>query len=350
MPGSSKRIVAVAAGMAAIGTAFTAATAIPLGGAAVTWGPTRGPVPGAATHTAPALALLTVLPSKAKFRMLFWTGPGAGSAGFDISYQRSISLRHNTWSSPVIVDKGSAITRDQPSVAALAPGKLIVAWKDATSSVIKYAIGSAAKGTSLKWSDPAVIPGAMTAASPAVFEPSHSHVVLAAWQTATGDSVDYAIGFVVDDVVKWKIATIGKAKATSAPVIAERDIASGTGLLYVLWKGLGTSGPIDYATTHDPGAGFLKWSGPRALPRSVSSTTAPAAEPGGTGTSYPLLVVYGAGPSLLYVTLTKTGRTTTLAQVPRITGLAALNTGVLATDDPGNVNYMQPYVHICAGC
>lgn len=354
MPQVCTSIVAAAAGLAAaIGATFGAATATPMG-APVTWGAKHGPVPGASTHTAPALALLTVLPSKTTKRLLFWTGPREGSAGFGISYQTSISLRRNTWSSPVIVDKGTAITRDRPSAAALAPGELIVVWKNATGPAVKYAIGKATT-RKLTWSKPAIIPGAATSASPAVYRPMGTDVILATWKAASGDVVDFVVGTIESGFVKWgKIAPIPGAAATSAPVITERLITSSTDLLYVLFKGLGRSGPIDYVTTADPVAGFPKWSAPRTLPRTVKSGAAPAAEPGGAGTSYPLLVVYGglSGSTLYYVTLTKSGKTTAPAKVPHIAGLdgAGLSVGVLATDDPGHVFYEVPAVHVCGGC
>src|SRR5258708_6409689 len=70
--------------------------------APVKWAPELGPVPGAITNTAPALAGVSLGEHKSSL-LLFWPAPAEGTAGSRISYQTSLSLRKNTWSKPSLV-------------------------------------------------------------------------------------------------------------------------------------------------------------------------------------------------------------------------------------------------------
>ncbi len=140
----------------------------PAHAAPVTWSAELGPVPQATTHTAPALARVS-LARKSSRLLIFWTGPKEGLAGFQISYQTSISLRKNVWSAPGKVASGKALTTSRPSAAPIGPdtsGQVIVVWKDAGDSQVRYSIGQAGKGSGLTWSTALPIPGWPPAAVP----------------------------------------------------------------------------------------------------------------------------------------------------------------------------------------
>jgi hypothetical protein len=351
------------AGLAAP-AAFSPATADPMAphvplGAPVKWSAEIGPVPGAATNTAPALADVS-LPGKASALLLFWTGPADDNNGFRISYQTAINLAKNHWSLPALVVGGKAVTRNRPSAAPFASagsGQVIVAWKSAGSPQVLYSLGQVGKGNTLSWSAISAIPGAATSAGPAVFQPLHSDAIVVAWKAATGNAVDDIVGLTEPaGGVKWgKVGVIPMASTTRPPTIAEASTGSGSGRVYVLWQGPGTTGPVDYATTADPVSLAPKWTSPRSLPSSVRTGAAPSAQAIGKSSSYPLLVVFRAqhGPALLYVTLASNGKVTGPLGVPRIRSLngTAISPGVLAAEapDPGSV-FLEPFVRPCPGC
>jgi hypothetical protein len=332
--------------------------------APVKWSSQLGPVPRAATSTAPALMyeLFPVVRERYQYELrllLFWSDlkPGSG-----ISYQSSISLPRNQWSPPAEVDGGKAVTNSQPSATPLnspVPGQLIVAWTNRTNSRVMYSIGQPRPHYLLEWSLADAIPGAAASGGPAVYSPSNSDVVLVAWKSATGDAIDYSVGRLEDNdsrLVWQNFSVIPKASATSAPAIAEVSTSPDSGRIYVLWTGTGRTGPVDFATTADPlSAGRLKWTAPAALPASVRSGAAPAAQAIGTQASYALLVVYRAlrGSALYYVTIAKGGKVSKPLEVPHLRSAngPALTQGVLAAQspDPDSIFY-QTYVRACAGC
>ncbi len=325
--------------------------------APVKWSPELGPVPGARTHTAPALANVSTGKDKSSL-LLFWAGPADGSAGFHISYQTSLSLRKNTWSRPNLVAFGKALTRSRPAASPIGPqaaGQVIVAWKDPGDSRLLYAIGHEGKGGILAWSAVAPIPQAAAASGPSVFRPLHSNLIVVTWQAASGHAVDYIVGIPSPaGPVKWEQAgSIPRSAAAGTPAIAEVSTGSQNGLLYVLWQLPGNSGQIDYATAPEPVQGQAKWSFPHPLPRTVRTGAPPSAQALGKGLAYPLLVVFRAlhGAALSYVTLSAKGQVTKPQPVPhfRSSNGTAISPGVLAAEDPGDVFY-QPFVRACPGC
>jgi hypothetical protein len=330
--------------------------------APVKWSSQLGPVPRAATSTAPALMyefFPVREPDPYELRLLlFWSDlkPGSG-----ISYQSSVSLPKNQWSPPAEVDGGAAVTNSQPSATPLnsaVPGQLIVAWTNRTNSRVMYSIGQPRPHYRLEWSLADTIPGATASGGPVAYSPFYSDVVVVAWKSATGDAIDYSVGRLEDNdsrLVWQNFSVIPKASATSAPAIAEVSTSPDSGRIYVLWTSTGRTGPVEFATTADPFAGRPRWTAPAALPASVRSGAAPAAQAIGTQASYALLVVYRAlrGSALYYVTIAKGGKVSKPLEVPHLrsaNGLA-LTQGVLAAQspDPDSIFY-QTYVRACAGC
>jgi hypothetical protein len=325
--------------------------------APVKWSPELGPVPGALTHTAPALAKVSTGKNSSRL-LLFWTGPADGTAGFHISYQTSLSLRKNTWSHPALVAFGKAVTRSRPAASPIGPagsGQVIVTWKDPSDSRLLYAIGQEGKGGILSWGTVAPIPQAAAASGPSVYRPLHSNLIVVTWQAADGHAVDFIVGFPSPSgQLKWQApGSIPRSAATGTPAIAEASTNSQSGVLYALWQVPGSSGQVDFATAPDPVRDQPKWSAPRALPASVRTGAPPSAQAIGKELTYPLLVVYRArhGAALSYVTLSAKGQLTKPLPVPhlRSSNGTAISPGVLAAEDPGNVFY-EPFVRPCGGC
>lgn len=340
---------------------------IPLSGP-VTWSARLGPVPKADTHTAPALATIT-LPGGKTRRLLFWTGPVAGGGVFQISYQTSISLRRNLWSGPGLVDSGKATTQARAAAApigATGSGQVIVVWNEAKASSILYSIGKAGKGTALTWGPTAAIPGAATSNGPAVFSALDSDTIIVVWKVISSDSIDFVVGKLAGSTaVKWgKIGVIKGAATTTTPAIAEANTGKDAGALYVFWKTPGSLGRIDFAATTDPLPSVPKWTKPRPLPSKVRTPTAPSAQAIGKQLRFPLLIVFqrAGGSTLDYVTLGAHNEVAGPFAVPHIKSAngTAISPGVLAAQAPGtlaaarapdpeNVFY-EPFVRPCAGC
>jgi hypothetical protein len=326
--------------------------------APVKWALEFGPVPGAVTNTAPALADVSLGQHRSSL-LLFWTGPAAGTAGFQISYQTSVNLRKNTWSKPNLVASGKSLTRARPAASPIGPtasGQVIVAWKDPADPRLLYAVGQESKDGVLSWSSVAAIPQAAAASGPSVYRPLHSNLIVVTWQAAGGHAVDYIVGFpTTAGEVKWEApGSIPRAAATGTPAIAEASTGSQDGLVYVLWRVPGSSGQLDFATTPDSQLRQAKWSAPRALPPSVRTGAPPSAQAlGQSMTTYPLLIVFRArhGTALSWTTLSARGQVTKPQPVPRLRSSngTAISPGVLAAQDPGNVFY-EPFVRPCAGC
>lgn len=335
----------------------TAAPARPQA-APVRWDPELGPVPGALTNTAPALASVSLASHRSSL-LLFWTGPAEGTAGFHISYQTSLNLRKNTWSKPNLVASGKPLTLTRPAASPIGPtasGQVIVAWKNPADHRLLYAIGQETKDGVLSWNPVAAIPQAAAASGPSVYRPQHSNLILVTWQAASGHAVDYIVGFPSPaGGVKWEApGSIPRAAATGTPAIAEASTSSQDGLLYVLWQLPGSSGQIDFATTPDSLLGQARWSAPRALPPSIRTGAPPSAQAlGKSMTTYPLLIVFRArrGAALSWTTLSAKGQATKPQPVPhlRSSNGTAISPGVLAAEDPGKVFY-EPFVRPCAGC
>jgi hypothetical protein len=350
--------IAVAAcltGAAGVSTA-TAAPTRPQA-APVKWSPELGPVPGASTNTAPALADVSVGKNRSNL-LLFWTGPADGTAGFHIAFSRSLSLRNNSWTKPGLVASGKPLTRSRPAASPIggpASGQVIVVWKDAADSHLFYSVGEENKNGALKWSGIAQIPGASAASAPAVYQPLHSNLIVVTWRAAAGHAVDYITGIPgVPGAVKWQdAASIPRAMATGTPAIAEVSTGGESGLLYALWQVPGNSGQIDFATAPEPVRGQAKWSTPRPLPASVKTAASPSAQAIGRNLTYPLLIVFRPprGSALSYVTLSAGNKVTRPLAVPhlRSSNGTAISPGVLAAEDPGQIFY-EPYVRPCAGC
>lgn len=315
-------------------------------------------VPGSSTNTSPALAAIT-LPSKASRLLLFWTGPSGASAASPISYQTSISLAEDKWSHPAIVDGGKALTASRPAAApfgAKNAGHVIVAWKAVARPQIFYSIGTAGQGNTVSWNGIFEIPNAITSASPAVYRPLHSNVILVAWKAASSDAVDFIAGTPsADGPVRWgRIGVIPRAATTTTPAVAEASTSGKSGLVYVLWRGLGRGGPIDFTATADPLPAFPRWNAARALPASVRTGAAPAAQAIGKGLTFPLLVVFRTlrGTAFHYVTLARDGKVTGPLIVPHIRSMhgAAISPGVLAAVSPDPMVFIEPFVRPCGGC
>lgn len=326
--------------------------------APVKWAPELGPVPGAITNTAPALADVSLAKHRSSL-LLFWTGPAQGTSGFQISYQTSISLRKNTWSKPKLVASGKPLTHTRPAASPIGPagsGQVIVTWKDPADPRLLYAIGQEGKDGILSWSAVAAIPEAAAASGPSIYRPMHSNLIVLTWRAASGHAVDYIVGFPSPaGVVKWEApGSIPRSAATGTPAIAEASTSSQNGLLYVLWQVPGNSGQIDFATTQESQLRQAQWSAPRALPPSVRTGAPPSAQALGQAmTTYPLLVVFRArhGAALSWITLSAKGQVTKPQPVPHLRSFngTAISPGVLAAEDPGKVFY-EPFVRPCAGC
>jgi hypothetical protein len=275
-----------------------------------------------------------------------------------ISYQTSISLRRNLWSRPAMVDFGKAITRTRPAATAIGPagsGQVIVVWRDSAGRLL-YSIGKAGKGNTLTWNGVTAIRGAASSNGPAVYTALHSNAVLLVWKAASGDAIDFVVGVPDFPTVKWgKIGEIPRAATTATPAIAEVSTGKGVGEIFVLWKAPGKTGPVDFALTTDPLRPFPRWTSPRSLSPKIRTGASPSAQAAGTGTLFPLLVVFqvARGPVLEYVTLAKNGAITGPLKVPHIGSVngTAINPGVLAAEapDPRKVFY-EPFVRPCAGC
>ncbi len=321
------------------------------------WSPELGPVPGALTNTAPALAKVSLAQDRSNL-LLFWTGPADGTAGFRISYQTSLSLRKNTWSRPTLVAFGKAITRERPAASAIGPqasGQVIVAWKNAGDSQLLYVIGHEGKGGILAWNSVAPIPQAAAASGPSVFRPLNSNIIVVAWPAAQGHAIDYIVGFpTAAGGVKWAApGMIPQSNATGTPALAEVSGTTQGGVLYAAWQVPGNAGQVDFSTAPEPTLGGAKWSLPRALPPSVKTGAPPSAQAIGKNLAYPLMIVFRArhGAALSYVTLNAKGQVSKPLPVPhlRSSNGTAISPGVLAAEDPGNVFY-EPFVRPCGGC
>lgn len=282
-------------------------------------------------------------------------------AGYRISYQGALSLSRDTWSAPGTVDHRTAVTDRRPSAApygAPSAGQVIVAWKTAGSGGhIRYSIGTAAKSGKLSWGAALAVPGAVTSEGPTVYSLLRSGAVFVTWKAAASHAIEYVFGSAKGSKpVTWgKVGTLPGAATTDTPAVAEVSTGSKAGRLYVLWKGLGGHGPIDRAWTRDPAASHPGWTAPQAFPAAVMTADVPAGQATGTGSSYPLLVVYRAqhGSGLLQVTLAADGKVTGPRKVPGISskyGPALQDSTLAATaPDPGEVFY-ERMVHPCAGC
>lgn len=343
------------AATAAAGQTAPQVSRAPQSAAPVKWSAKQGPVPKAKTNTAPALADVSLSKNSSDL-FLFWAGPSTKS-GFQISYQRSISLTKNTWSSPLLVEFGKAVTRSRPAAAQFgsqSPGQVIAVWKDAASPRILYSIGQVLQGV-VRWGGVQAIPGADTSGGPAVFQDLHSNVVVVAWRATSGNALDDIVGFPSSaGHVKWgDVETVTGATTAGTPAIAEASTGTSGGELFILWQVPGSAGQLDFATTPDTLRADVKWTAPRALPPSVKTGAAPSAIAIGKGQTFPLLVVFRArhGSALSYVTLVSSLKATSPLSVPHLTAPngTAISPGVLAAQDPGQVFYV-PFVRACAGC
>ncbi len=326
--------------------------------APVKWSPELGPVPAAKTNTAPALANVSQGKNRSNL-LLFWTGPSDPS-GFEISYQRSISLRKDTWSPPAQVLFGKARTRSRPAAAPIgtqSSGQLIVVWKDAANSRLLYSTGQEDKGGVVRWQGVQSVPGAAASAGPSVLQPLHSNIIVVTWKAASTGAVDYIVGFPgPSGAVRWgRVLAVPDATTAGTPAIAEASTSSQNGDVYVLWRVPGSTGRIDFAVALEPSRGIAKWSAPRVLPSSVRTGAPPSAQAIGQGSTFPLLVVFRArhGSALSYVTLGRDGKATSPLSVPHIRAFngTGISPGLLAAQspDPGQVFY-EPFVRACAGC
>jgi hypothetical protein len=316
-------------------------------------------VPGAKTNTAPALADVTLGKHQSRL-LLFWTGPAAGADGSRISYQASLNLRKNTWSRPNLVAFGKPLTRGRPAASPIgtaSSGQVIVAWKDAADSKLRYSIGQQGKNNkngTLSWSTVAPIPGATAASAPSVYRPVHANIIVVTWQAASRHAVDYIVGIPGSKgTVTWEPGgTIKQSDAVGTPAIADVSTGSKSDLLYALWQVPGSTGRIDFATAPVAALGQGKWSVPRALPASVRTGAAPSALAIGKAMAYPLLVVFRArsGSALSYVTLSVKGQVTKRRPVPHLHGADGLDLspGILAAALAFKVHYES--VRPCAAC
>jgi hypothetical protein len=329
-------------------------------GSPVKFLPPRLTVPRASTSQGPALAALNP-PGGTPETALFWTEPPpASGAGSPIAYETSTNLRRDVWSPVGIVDgtgKGSklALTSRRPSATQLGSAGeqgVFVTWEGAADQRVWFTIGAVDKSGKLTWPQPPqFIPGAFTLTGPTVFAPLYSKTVFVAWEAAKGHRIDFVVGRLAGQSVKWgAISAIPGADTTDAPGVAEASVGLSSGRLYVFWRDL--TGQLAGAFTADPlGARPVKW----APVRSTADTgTGPAATAIGKGSSFPILLVYRAKSSsaLLYATLNSTGplRHTSGEAVRILTtegqDSPALTLGVLAATDPGEIHF----VRVCPGC
>jgi hypothetical protein len=258
-----------------------------------------------------------------------------------------------------MVDGGKALTASRPAAAPFGAknrGQVIVAWKDVARPQILYSIGTAGQGDTVTWNGIFEIPNAITSAAPAVYRPLHSNVILVAWKAAQSDAIDFVAGTLsASGQVQWgRIGIIPRAATTTTPAIAEASTSGKSGLVYVLWRGLGRGAPIDFTATADPLPEFPRWNAVRALPASVRTGAAPAALAIGKGQSFPLLVVFRTlrGTAFHYVILARDGKVTGPLVVPHIRSMhgAAISPGVLAAVSPDPRVFIEPFVRPCGGC
>jgi hypothetical protein len=318
----------------------------------VRWQAEIGPVPNTATTQAPGLA--EVGTSSNPRVLLFWTRPKA----FQIAYQSAISLRHNKWSPPSLVDSGKALTDASPSATVIGTAQVLVAWKNVGNPAIEYSVGTVGKGSVLAWGPPLTIPGAAASSGPAAFAVVSPDDVLVAWKAAAGTGIDYSLGQIgKSGAVRWgKIAAIPRADTTGSPSITEAVVGPRDTLeVYVFWRAPGERVDFSFATDMPE---LSKFSGPIALPPKVLTGDVPVATQIVDGKSLPLMVVYreAQGSELLYVTLNN-GKLAGPFAVPRIrtTYGTALLYGLLAAVAPDQPLLpepidMEPFVHPCAGC
>jgi hypothetical protein len=339
--------------MAMLKSVLVATTVIAVSGSMpIKWSLPPQQVPKSSTTLSPALTLLGLTAGKSE-TVLFYAGPAAAKAGFQISDQVAESVSHDKWTAPALV-AGGALTDQRPSAAQLgagSPGQSIVTWAGAGDQKVWYAIGAVGKTGKLSWPHPAAsIPGARTSAGPTVFSPILTDAVFVTWPVLGSHRVDYVIGKIIGSTVAWgSIKQIPVAQAASAATVTE--VAAGSaGRIYVFWRN--PAGRIAGAWTSDPLKSHQAWT---IVHSAITTNAAPAATAIGATDGYPVLVAYrsakkgtlsyaelNAGGSLIH----KSGWT-----VPALhSGNGpALIPGLLAATDPGAVDYL-PFVRVCAGC
>ncbi len=327
--------------------------------ARVTWSSRKGPVPGVRTASSPAQASVAFPGNgNAPGALLFWAGAASRHHEHVISYEHAISVDRDKWSPPKTVDGGKAATDLSPSAASFTSGSahdVIVTWKGGGSTgKIWYSIGIAEQGGTLLWGPAFAVPGALTAASPAVFSPLHSGKVFLSWRVAGGSRIGYLAGSTTStDPLKWGPARIlPGARTTGSPDVTEASAGPAKGRLYVLWRTAagspGGSGRIAYATTADPLAGVPRWSVPVSLRRGIMTGATPAAQAIGHDATWPLLIVYRHGSMLEQVTMTESGTLSNQQAVPFLVTHEApsLFGSILAV----TLMVRVYYVRACSGC
>jgi hypothetical protein len=341
----------------------SARVGLPAGSPPITWNLPVRFVPKVDTTTSPALADL-ISPAMKPETALFSTGPSLGHSGDEITYDVAENVRSGKWfPSGIVANTGkggwTALTTQPPSAALFdattTDHDVIVTWGDAASQQVRYAIGETGTAGRLTWSQaPGAITGAFTSTGPAVFSPLFSDTVFVTWEARNSHRINYVIGQVIHNVIKWgKIAQIPGADTDDPPAVAEAVVGH-TGRLYVFWRESGASGLLQGAWIADPlPSGPTVW---KAVSSSVTTGAAPAATAIEPGSAFPILVVYRSPTSsqLLYAQLFKTGRLThesdwTVPKLRSQLGPAVLP-GVLAANDPGAVGTVTDYVRHCPAC
>jgi hypothetical protein len=334
----SLAVTAIAAGQcvpAALSASAPAGLAPAAVASQITWSARVGPVPGAATTMTPALTQIT-FPGAKPAALLFWSKAHAGAGADQISYASATSLRANKWTRPGAVRGGTARTDRSPAVAPYGTSgtQVIVAWKTpGATGRVRFSIGTARQGRVISWGDVTAVPGATTPDAPALYESAHSHAILLVWRTVHGNHIAYAVGSLpgpAAGMVTWSIpGTIPGAFTPDRPAIAEVSTGTNTGTLFVLWRGLAASDPVQRATTADPLSGQPTWTRVVSFPATVRAGTAPGAVANYRNGSYPLAVAYRVphGKTLKYVTLMRG----TTGVSPRIVpGISSPDAPVLA--------------------
>jgi hypothetical protein len=316
--------------------------------------------PVAATNFSPALADV-ISPAMKLETALFWTGPSLGHSGDEISFEIAESLSRNKWFHSGFVEGrgGRALTTDPPSAAPFvtttAVNDVIVTWADAASQQVRYAIGETGSAGRLSWSkESGAIPGAFTSTGPTVFSLGFSDAVLVTWEAHSSHRIDYVVGQVIHNGIRWgRIAQLPGARTDDPPTVAEAVVGH-TGRVYVFWRDSGAAGLLQGTWTTDPlPRGPAVW---KAVSSSVTTGAAPAATAIDTETGFPILVMYRSATSsqLLYAQLFKTGPLThdsdwTVPKLRSELGPAVLP-GVLAANDPDMVGLMTDDVRHCPAC
>ncbi len=232
----------------------------------------------ASTSDSPAIAIVgTHTPAVA------WTDDSTGEV--EVS-----ELTGATWSDPVVVGAGKALSSSGPALASYG-NDLFVAWRGYGGTNVFLSIN-----TGSGWSDQIQVPGASTSARPAIaFDPGLDSVVVA-WTTSAG-----AIRY---EVYSLFPLTFGFAGSGTIPGLSSDGPALTTlgEHLVAAWKGTGSREQVFYSIQAQTDTNlFGSWGAQQILPQALTYTSPALASEGPTiATAWTGAC---AGPCSLYYSL-----------------------------------------------